>query len=144
MTIRYDVMLDPITRDLPLAPVLSNGVEKVAQSAVIATSLHEGESILLKSAGMRFIEWGQQKPLQVSEVSDFVRREILRLDGVVRVESWAESFDSDLRKLTIAGRVVVEDGSEFAINVIPSASNSNAVSSFVIAGLPAILGKGII
>ena len=144
MTVRYDVLLDPVTGDLPLAPIMSNGIEKVAQSAKIITSLHLGEAIFDTSVGLPYLVWSQQKPLKVSEISDHVKRVILQLEGVVRISQWLEEFDTNTRKMTITGRIVVEDESEFQISVIPSPSNSGAVSAFTITGLPRILGKGII
>lgn len=144
MTVRFDVLLDPITGDLPLSPIMSNGIEKIGQSAKIITSLHKGEAIFDTSVGLPYLEWLQQKPIRVSEISDHVKREILRLEGVVRISQWLEEFNPITLKMTITGRIVVEDESEFQISVIPSPSNSGAVSSFTITGLPRILGKGII
>jgi len=146
MTTTYDVLLNPTTGDLPINPVLSNDINKVAQSGCIATKLHRGEALFNKSVGLPYLEWGQQKPFRISEVGDYVKRVILRLDGVVRISSWEESFDPLTRKAIINGRIVVRDESEFSISVLPSGDsmgNTNPVSYFVINGLPVIYGGSI-
>ena len=144
MTILYDVLLDPDTGDLPLNPILSNGAAKVGQSAFIATKTHLGEVLFDTSRGLPYMVWGQQKPLGVDEVSDFVKRTIAGLNGVTRITEWTATFSAQDRKLTIVGTIMVEDGSEFEITVSPAgAGNRGTQSFFTIAGLPRVHFKGV-
>lgn len=144
MTILYDVLLDSVTGDLPLNPILSNSVAKVGQSAAIATKTHLGEVLFDTSRGLPYIAWGQQKPLRVDEVSDFVKRTIAGLDGVTRITQWEASFSAQDRQLTIVGTVMVEDGSEFEITVSPAGTgNRGTQSTFTILGLPRVHFMGV-
>ncbi len=139
MTITYDVLLDPTTGDLPLAPMIANDLNKVGQSATIASLLQAGEAIFDKTAGMLYIAWGQVKPYPLTEAGNFIKRTILGLDGVISMSQWEESFDVQTQTASYTGRFVVEDGSEFDVRVLPTGEaliNSGALAYFTIVGLP--------
>ena len=122
--------------------MIANDIRKVGQSATIATKLHKGEALFDPESGLPYIKWSLQKPVRLNEVSDFVKRTISGLNGVVRITSWVATFDRPSTQVRIVGSVVVEDESEFEIVVtsIGGGINSSPYAMFTITGIPAIYG----
>lgn len=140
MTVTFDMLLEDQTGDMPLVPILGNGIEKIAQSVGIAVGLHRGEVLFNKNDGIPYQEIGQQKPLRTDQVSDFIKAKVSVVEGVVRITEWTPLYVQSLRKFSITGRVVVVNEREFEFSVLPvgNLQNTNPLAIFTILGTPKI------
>ena len=139
MTVLFDMLLDD-DFDMPINPVLGNGIEKIAQSVKVAAGLHVGDVLFNKDDGINYFAIGQQKPLRTDEVSDFIKSQVLAVAGVVRISEWTPLFIQSERKFSIEGRIVVVNEQEFEFSVLPvgGQGNTNPLAIFTILGTPKI------
>lgn len=125
MSTAIDVKLD-INGDLPEFTRIVGGIEIVAQRISIRLRTHYGEWRLDNTVGLPFLLWRQTKPPPLDTIAAKVRREVEGVAGVLRVDSITATFDKTSRTVTVAGKVVTDEG-VLTLQVTPlgSASNGN-------------------
>ena len=83
-----DVLLDPITGDLPAHCVLSSGSEAIRQRVEVRLRTVLGEWFLDQAAGLPWDTWLGSKLTEPSVISARVRTEVANTPGVLAVTSW--------------------------------------------------------
>ena len=87
----FDVALDD-DGDLPIRTRHISGADVVLQRVGIRLRTFLGEWILDQFQGLDYLGWTQQKPPNVVEITNLVRREIETTPGVDRVENLDGQF----------------------------------------------------
>lgn len=137
----FDVEL--VDGDLPPRTRHITGPELTAQRIDQRLGTFLGEWFLDTTVGLRYLEWLDTVPPPVDEMSADVRAQVESTPGVIRTENWVGSFNSATATVTIAGDVVVDDGTVLAVVVEPPAlvpGNTSAGSIVTIGQVPAVRG----
>ena len=111
----FDVRLDPVTNDLPEVSSFVTGPELTTQRAGVRLRTFgpsvegvSGEWILDQFVGLPFLDWRQQKPPDLANVTAVLTAEIASTPGVIRVESINTTFDPVTRTITAVGTAIIE------------------------------------
>lgn len=136
----YDVGLDD-DGDLPVVCSHITGLDLVVQRIRRRLLTFKGEYIANKRAGLPYFEWAQQKPAQVAAIGAVLRRAILAVPGVVRIDDWTGAFDADTRALTYGGTIHTAFGDVSATILplgSPAAGNHSPIFHLLIAQGPIV------
>lgn len=112
-----DVLLDS-NYDIPLRTTLGTGIEVILQRIQLRLQQGLGEWVYDTTTGLPWLDWSQDKPVDVDNIGARIRREIESVPEVVRVTEWETVFDRATRTITCTGAIETEEG-EAAVSVIP-------------------------
>lgn len=102
---------------------LTDPLEAVAQRVRLRLEGHRGSWPFDLTAGLPYFAWQGQKPPRVQEIGALIRREILATPGVLRVDNWRASFDTEARRLSFACTIRAEDGA-IGLEFVPLGANN--------------------
>jgi len=114
-----DVLLDPVTWDLPTKPAQGTGIEVIRQRLMIRLRRFLGEWILDETKGLKYMEWTTTKPVPLDEIGADLRREIETTPEVDRIISGGTAtWDQASRTVSFTATVRTVQG-ELAVAVSP-------------------------
>ena len=111
-----DTFIDPATNDIPLNGGFVDGIEMVRQRIEIMLNTNRGEWFLDSDAGIPWTEWVVTKGLDPRIAALLIRRKILAIDGVVRVDRVDTDSDKFARSITFSGTAYAADATEIAFS----------------------------
>lgn len=128
---QIDAYLDPDTGDLPVTNRLITGIELIEQRIRFRLKRATGEWFLDRSEGLPLVQWRSRKPPQVQAILRTLQQEIRLVPGVVSTQNFEATHEPLLRRLTVTGDVLVEEGQVLSIAVIGETSPARNAHFFV-------------
>ena len=108
MSCTPDVLMDPLTEDLPAFTRLSRGLEAIGQRVRIRMGTHVGDWPLDKTAGIDWTAILATKPLDLAGLAALLALEVLDTPGVLNVQDLEWSQDGGTA--SISATVLTECG----------------------------------
>lgn len=112
-----DVLMDPVTGDLPSFTRHASGMDVIAQRVRVRLGTHRGDWPLDVTAGIPWTDYLGRKPLDLAALASVIALEILQVPGVTRV------LDLDWQQVgtsaTITATVLTEVGRSLEVVVVP-------------------------
>lgn len=93
--------------DIPIRAQLVSGPVDIRQRVQLRLRRFLGEWFLDLELGLPFLDWLQQKPLDVGAVVARIREEIELVEGVVGTQDFSSSLNEGERSVTITGEFVI-------------------------------------
>ena len=109
-----DLRLDPTTHDLVYSnftfETVESESEEIAQRLKIKLSWFKGEWFLDENYGIPYFQEIFVKGIDLDDIDDIYRTQIIQEDGVIDLLSYDSDFNSSTRKLEVQAKYKSEDG----------------------------------
>lgn len=102
----FDVALSD-SGDLPVRTTHISGPDFIAQRIKTRLQLFKGEYLLDQRRGLPYLQWKQDRPVDVDAIGARIRSEIARTPGVTGVSDFEASFDSG--HFTVSATISIDD-----------------------------------
>ncbi len=127
-----DILMDPVTGDLPSFTRHARGVEVTRQRILARLQTLVGDWPLDRSAGVDWIGILQQKPVDLPALAATLAVEVRATPGVVSVSGLTWSQEG--REITVGMTAVDETGETLEVVAAPAGLDGNPSISVLVAG----------
>jgi len=120
MSNRY---IDATTNDATIAtPWLLSYSDKARQKIQTAMNTQRGEWFLDASVGIPWLEWLTERDPSLSEISDTIRADLLKITEVVSVSESRAVLDESTQTIEYSARVQIGNGEVFELSATRQAN----------------------